>query len=290
MTTKVALIGIGLMGLPMARRLLTGDIELSVWNRTHAKTHSLAKSGVSIADTPSEAIAGKSIVISMLSDGQVVDELVSSLIDQGAIERDLLWIDMSSTGVDEAQKLANKLSSVGAEFIDAPVSGGVKGAEAGALAIMAGATPASFERAKPVLYLMGRAVRVGEPGAGQVAKLANQSMVAAYIAAVSEATLLCETYGVDTQSFRDALRGGFADSAVLQSHGQRMADREFTPGAKVSTQLKDMNNVRSAANAKGLHLPLAENLQQRYEKLASDQSRTELDHSALFLGLLDINQ
>lgn len=289
MTTKIALIGIGLMGLPMARRLLTGDIELSVWNRTRAKTDQLAQSGAEVADTPSQAIAGKTIVISMLSDGQAVDDLVSGLLDQGAIERDLLWIDMSSTGVDEARKLAAKLSSAGAQFIDAPVSGGVKGAEAGALAIMAGASLASFERAKPVFYLMGRAVRVGEPGAGQVAKLANQSMVAAYIAAVSEATLLCEAYGVDTQSFRDALRGGFADSTVLQSHGQRMADREFTPGAKVSTQLKDMNNVRSAAEAKGLRLPLAENLQQRYEKLASDPSRAELDHSALFLDLLDVN-
>lgn len=289
MTTKIALIGIGLMGLPMARRLLTGDIELSVWNRTRAKTDQLAQSGAEVADTPSKAIAGKTIVISMLSDGQAVDDLVSGLLDQGAIERDLLWIDMSSTGVDEARKLAAKLSSAGAQFIDAPVSGGVKGAEAGALAIMAGASLASFERAKPVFYLMGRAVRVGEPGAGQVAKLANQSMVAAYIAAVSEATLLCEAYGVDTQSFRDALRGGFADSTVLQSHGQRMADREFTPGAKVSTQLKDMNNVRSAAEAKGLRLPLAENLQQRYEKLASDPSRAELDHSALFLDLLDVN-
>lgn len=289
MTTKIALLGIGLMGLPMARRLLTGDIELSVWNRSRAKTDVLAQSGADIADTPSEAIAGKAIVISMLSDGQAVDELVSSLLRQGAIERGLLWIDMSSTGVEEAQKLAVKLSSVGAEFIDAPVSGGVKGAEAGALAIMAGASLASFERAKPVFYLMGRAVRVGEPGAGQVAKLANQSMVAAYIAAVSEATLLCETYGVDTQSFRDALRGGFADSTVLQSHGERMAYREFTPGAKVSTQLKDMNNVLSAAGAKGLRLPLAENLQHRYEKLARDPSRVELDHSALFLDLLDLN-
>lgn len=284
---KVSFIGIGLMGLPMAKRLLEGGLELMVWNRTQDKCIPLKESGALIAEELNR-VADSEIIITMLADGQVVEEVVTQLLPSLTPEH--LVIDMSSTSQKEVISVAQKIESTGARFIDAPVSGGVKGAEEGTLAIMAGSRDTqSFEEASQVFSLMGRAIRVGDVGSGQLSKLANQAIVGGTIAIVAEAVLLLEQAGVDPEAFRRALSGGFADSTILQLHGKRMSERSFEPGGKVTTQLKDEKNILEAAQSFNLELPVTQAIFERYQDLSKNMGKGDLDHSALFLQLLKIN-
>jgi 2-hydroxy-3-oxopropionate reductase len=284
---KVSFIGIGLMGLPMAKRLLEGGLELMVWNRTQDKCIPLKESGALIAEELNR-VADSEIIITMLADGQVVEEVVTQLLPSLTPEH--LVIDMSSTSQKEVISVAQKIESTGARFIDAPVSGGVKGAEEGTLAIMAGSRDTqSFEEASQVFSLMGRATRVGDVGSGQLSKLANQAIVGGTIAIVAEAVLLLEQAGVDPEAFRRALSGGFADSTILQLHGKRMSERSFEPGGKVTTQLKDEKNILEAAQSFNLELPVTQAIFERYQDLSKNMGKGDLDHSALFLQLLKIN-
>ena len=284
---KVSFIGIGLMGLPMAKRLLEGGLELMVWNRTQDKCIPLKESGALIAEELNR-VADSEIIITMLADGQVVEEVVTQLLPSLTPEH--LVIDMSSTSQEEVISVAQKIESTGARFIDAPVSGGVKGAEEGTLAIMAGSRDTqSFEEASQVFSLMGRATRVGDVGSGQLSKLANQAIVGGTIAIVAEAVLLLEQAGVDPEAFRRALSGGFADSTILQLHGKRMSERSFEPGGKVTTQLKDEKNILEAAQSFNLELPVTQAIFERYQDLSKNMGKGDLDHSALFLQLLKIN-
>ena len=284
---KVSFIGIGLMGLPMAKRLLEGGMELMVWNRTQDKCIPLKESGGLIAEELN-TVADSEIIITMLADGQVVEEVVTQLLPSLTAEH--LVIDMSSTSQEEVIRVAQKIESTGARFIDAPVSGGVKGAEEGTLAIMAGSRDTqSFEEASQVFSLMGRATRVGDVGSGQLSKLANQAIVGGTIAIVAEAVLLLEQAGVDPEAFRRALSGGFADSTILQLHGKRMSERTFEPGGKVTTQLKDEKNILEAAQSFNLELPVTQAIFERYQDLSKNMGKGDLDHSALFLQLLKIN-
>jgi len=284
---KVSFIGIGLMGLPMAKRLLEGGLELMVWNRTQDKCIPLKESGALIAEELN-TVADSEIIITMLADGQVVEEVVTQLLPSLTPEH--LVIDMSSTSQKEVISVAQKIESTGARFIDAPVSGGVKGAEEGTLAIMAGSRDTqSFEEASQVFSLMGRAIRVGDVGSGQLSKLANQAIVGGTIAIVAEAVLLLEQAGVDPEAFRRALSGGFADSTILQLHGKRMIERSFEPGGKVTTQLKDEKNILDAAQSFNLELPVTQAIFERYQDLSKNMGKGDLDHSALFLQLLKIN-
>lgn len=284
---KVSFIGIGLMGLPMAKRLLEGSLELMVWNRTQDKCIPLKESGALIAEELN-TVADSEIIITMLADGQVVEEVVTQLLPSLTAEH--LVIDMSSTSQEEVIRVAQKIESTGARFIDAPVSGGVKGAEEGTLAIMAGSRDTqSFEEASQVFLLMGRATRVGDVGSGQLSKLANQAIVGGTIAIVAEAVLLLEQAGVDPEAFRRALSGGFADSTILQLHGKRMSERSFEPGGKVTTQLKDEKNILDAAQSFNLELPVTQAIFERYQDLSKNMGKGDLDHSALFLQLLKIN-
>ena len=284
---KVSFIGIGLMGLPMAKRLLEGSLELMVWNRTQDKCIPLKESGALIAEELN-TVADSEIIITMLADGQVVEEVVTQLLPSLTAEH--LVIDMSSTSQEEVIRVAQKIESTGARFIDAPVSGGVKGAEEGTLAIMAGSRDTqSFEEASQVFSLMGRATRVGDVGSGQLSKLANQAIVGGTIAIVAEAVLLLEQAGVDPEAFRRALSGGFADSTILQLHGKRMSERSFEPGGKVTTQLKDEKNILDAAQSFNLELPVTQAIFERYQDLSKNMGKGDLDHSALFLQLLKIN-
>ena len=284
---KVSFIGIGLMGLPMAKRLLEGGLELMVWNRTQDKCIPLKESGALIAEELN-TVADSEIIITMLADGQVVEEVVTQLLPSLTAEH--LVIDMSSTSQEEVIRVAQKIESTGARFIDAPVSGGVKGAEEGTLAIMAGSRDTqSFEEASQVFSLMGRATRVGDVGSGQLSKLANQAIVGGTIAIVAEAVLLLEQAGVDPEAFRRALSGGFADSTILQLHGKRMSERSFEPGGKVTTQLKDEKNILEAAQSFNLELPVTQAIFERYQDLSKNMGKGDLDHSALFLQLLKIN-
>jgi len=285
--TKVSMLGIGLMGLPMAKRLLSSGVELIVWNRTQDKCLPLKETGAVIAESLIDVLESD-IIITMLADGQVVEEVLTELLPK--LSKHHLVIDMSSTSQNEVTRIAEKVESTGARFVDAPVSGGVKGAEEGTLAIMAGSRNHQiFEEADSVLSSMGRATRVGGVGAGQLSKLANQAIVGGTIAIVSEAVLLLERAGVDPDAFRRALSGGFADSTILQLHGKRMSERTFEPGGKVSTQLKDERNILEAAQAYDLKLPITQAIYDRYRDLSEEMGKGDLDHSALFLQLLKVN-
>lgn len=283
---RVALLGTGLMGAPMARNIAAADYPLTVWNRTKSKALDL---GASISDTPQEAVAEADIVITMLTDGTAVLDL---LLEQGvaaAMKKGATLIDMSSIKPTEGRALGEALDALNISYLDAPVSGGTKGAVEGNLAIMVGGEAAVLEAAQPVMKTMGRAVLVGPRSAGYLAKLANQAIVAATIGAVSEAVLLLERGGADIAAVRDALKGGFADSTILQLHGNRMATREFTPGGHSWVQLKDLRNIGEEAGALGLNLPLLESVTERFDHLVTDMGHAELDHSALFLELLSRN-
>ena len=184
---------------------------------------------------------------------------------------------------------ADRLAQVGALFVDAPVSGGTRGAETASLAIMAGGSKEAVARVIPALSVLGRPVHVGPTGAGQMCKLANQAIVGVTIGVVAEAQLFLEAGGVDTHAMRQALKGGFADSTILQQHGQRMAKRDFAPGALSTLQRKDMLNVLDQAQAQGLHLPLVQAVADRYARYIDQLDGGNRDHAGLFEELLDLN-
>ena len=281
----LAFLGIGLMGRPMATRLLQAGFPLRAWNRTASKVEPLLELGAQPFADAREAVSGADIVISMLDAGPVVGEVIESALP--ALKDKALWIDMSSTRQDEALAFATRLAERHCRFIDAPVSGGVLGAEAGSLAIMAGATEADFLEAKPVLRVLGSPVRVGPVGSGQVAKLCNQLIVGATINVVAEALLLAQAAGADPAAVREAIRGGFAGSRILEVHGQRMLERNFMPGGQVKTQLKDQRNILAAAAAAGVTLPVTDLVTRQYERIETELPAA--DHSAAQIALEKMN-
>ena len=289
MTTSIALLGTGLMGLPMARRLLGAGHRLTVWNRDGSKAAPLASEGARVAGSAADAVNGATHIITMLTDGNVVAHVLFETGVAEAISPGATVIDMSSIQPSQARAHAERLSRLGVSHLDAPVSGGTGGAEAGTLAIMAGGDSEVFDNAVELLGAMGRAIRVGPSGAGQLAKLANQAIVGIAIGAVAEATLLVSEGGGDLEAFRAALAGGFADSTILQVHGQRMQANDFAPRGRVSVQIKDLDNVLIEARALGIRLPLVEAVRDRFVRLMNELDGGNLDHSALFVELLDLN-
>ena len=281
----VAFLGIGLMGRPMAARLAQAGVNLRAWNRTAAKAQVLTESGATACASIDEAVAGAAIVISMLEAGPVVGAAIEAALP--VMAPDTLWIDMSSTRHDEALAFHARLTGQGMRFLDAPVSGGVPGAEAGTLAIMAGGSLHDFNAAAPVFGVLGTAQLVGPAGSGQVAKLCNQLIVGATINIVAEALLLAQAAGADPAAVREAIRGGFAGSRILELHGQRMLERNFVPGGQVKSQLKDMRNVLAAAGEAGLVLPLTAAAARSYESIEGDLGGA--DHAAALLALERIN-
>eukprot|EP01030_Chromulinospumella_sphaerica_P006003 gene6003-5873_t len=269
----------------MVRRLLAAGHVVTVWNRTAAKALPLAEVGATVAPDLASAVRGAGIVISMLEAGPVVGAVLQDALP--ALAPQALWIDMSSTRQDEAQAFHALLTAQGRRFIDAPVSGGVGGAAAGTLAIMAGGAQADFDEAVPVLQAMGRPTLVGPAGSGQVAKLCNQLIVGATINVVAEALLLAQAAGADPAAMRAAIRGGFAESKILDVHGQRMLERNFVAGGQVKTQLKDQQNILAAAQAAGLQLPITQLVTERYQSLV--QTVPQADHAAGLLGLEALN-
>jgi len=282
---KVAFLGTGLMGLPMATRLLNAGYSLSVWNRSAAKAEPLVALGAELAHAPSGAVASADIVITMLESGPVVADVIERALP--GLRPGSLVIDMSSTKQAEAQQLHARLAQRSIHFLDAPVSGGVVGAELGDLAIMVGGSHADYQRAEDLLAVLGRALLVGPAGCGQLAKLCNQLIVGGSINIVAEALLLAQAGGADPSAVRAAIRGGFAESRVLEVHGQRMLDRNFLPGGQVKTQAKDMDNILAAAAAAGLTLPVTELVAQRYHSILP--AIPHADHSAALIGLERIN-
>ena len=282
---RIAFIGTGLMGAPMAARLTRAAYPLRVWNRTAAKALALTETGAVAVSELAAAISDHDwqadVLITMLESGTVVRDVIMQILP--LLKAGATVIDMSSTRQDEAREMAKLLKNAQINWIDAPVSGGVIGAEAGTLAIMAGGEHDIFLQHESLLAHMGRPLHVGPAGAGQLAKLCNQLIVGATIEIVAEALLLAEAGGADPSAVRDALRGGFAESRILEVHGRRMLDRSFLPGGQVKTQLKDMNNILTAAQDAGLSLPVAAMVQQRFAKLA--ETNPTADHSAALLGL-----
>ncbi len=281
---KLAVLGIGAMGLPMARRLIAAGHEVHAWNRSAAKAAPLAAEGATAHDSAAAAARAGDIVISLLENGPVV---ASVLFEQGAaaaMRAGTLFVDMASIKPAEARDHAARLALLGVQQLDAPVSGGTVGAEAGTLAIMAGGSAADFERAQPVFAALGRATHVGPAGSGQLAKLANQMIVGITIGAVAEALLLCEKGGADPAKVRQAIGGGFAESRILQLHGERMVTRDFAPRGRMTVQLKDMRNALDTAQAMGFDAPITAALERLYAE-GIEHGDGELDHSGLFVEL-----
>ena len=286
---KIAFLGTGLMGSHMARNLLKEGFTVTAWNRTLAKAQALEADGARVPQTAEQAVADADIVITMLSDGPTVHDLLFTQDLASHMRAGACLIDMSSIKPKEARQHAQMMKERGLKHLDAPVSGGTKGAEAGSLAIMAGGDEAVYKQAVPVLSAMGRPVRVGPDGAGQLSKLANQTIVAVTIGVVAEAMLLAEKGGADPAAIRDALKGGFADSVILQQHGERMTTGNFVPGGLSRMQLKDINNALEESGQHDLVLPLTQQIQERYTSLVEEMDGADTDHSALYLELLKQN-
>ena len=283
--TTLAFLGIGLMGKPMAQRLARAGVAVRAWNRTPAKAEALRAAGAVPHAQLAQAVRGADIVISMLEAGPVVGQVLDKALSR--LAPGALWIDMSSTRQDEALTFAARLAGRGCGFVDAPVSGGVAGAEQGTLAIMAGGSAEDVARAEPLLRVLGSVTRVGGVGSGQVAKLCNQLIVGATLNVVAEALLLAEAAGADPAAVRAAIRGGFAGSRILELHGQRMLERNFIPGGQVKTQLKDQRNILAAAQAAGVRLPLTEAATRQYESI--EATLPAADHAAALIALEQMN-
>lgn len=279
---RVTLLGTGLMGSPVGQRLLEAGFELTVWNRTPEKTWMLAQAGARVVQDCCEAVRGAEVVLSLLADGPAVTQVLNRVLDD--LLPTALWLDMSSIPPATARDHARRLTERGIAALDAPVSGGVVGAQQGTLAIMVGGEAEAFERAASLFAALGRATHVGACGAGALAKLANQMIVGGTIGLVAEALRLAQAGGADLAAVRQALRGGFAESRILELHGERMITGNFTPGAHCRTQLKDLDSALDEAQDLGLALPLTRQAGQLYRDFVA-QGGGELDHSALWLAL-----
>ncbi|MBI0538213.1 NAD(P)-dependent oxidoreductase [Roseomonas sp. KE2513] len=281
---RIAFLGLGLMGAPMVGNLLAAGHALTVWNRSPDKAAALVQAGAAAAASPAEAVTGAELVITMLENGQVVEAVLFGSGADATIPPGAVVADMSSIRPAEAQDHALRLTARGVHHLDAPVSGGTTGAAAGTLAIMVGGEAEAFARAEPALRALGRPVLVGPSGAGQLAKLANQVIVGATIGAVAEAFLIAQRGGADPARLREALRGGFAESRILELHASRMIERDFTTRGRCVTHLKDLDNTLDAAERLGLGAtPYTAVTAELYRNLIATAG--DPDHSALLLEL-----
>lgn len=258
---RIGFIGIGLMGLPLCQRLLNAGFPLTVWNRNPDKCRPLCAQGARQADSPARLAAETDVMLVCVSDSAAVQQVVSG--PEGllsALGNDQVVIDLSSIDPDVTRDLARQLHEQGAHWIDAPVSGGVVGAEAGTLVIMAGGDAEIVDRVRPILApLSQRVTHMGPSGAGQVTKICNQLIVAANAVLIAEAVALAEKAGVDASKLAPALAGGFADSKPFQLLVPRMSTRQFTPVQwKVQTLLKDLDMGNALAERTASPSPLAQ--------------------------------
>lgn len=277
---QIAVLGMGLMGRPMARTLLSKGFEAVGWNRSVLDAELVE--GIPRVGSLEEA-ARAEVLLLMLSDSGAVNAVLEQL--EPYLQPGQTVLDMGSSDPEHSKRHAQRLKPKNIGWVDAPVSGGPEGASSATLAIMAGGDPSDYERVKPVLQALGRPTYVGEAGAGHTVKVINQLMVGLYIEAVAEAIALAERQGIDPRKIQEALQGGFADSKVLQIHGSRMIERKFVPGARVKTQLKDLRLAQGLAKKVGLELPHLESALGFYAELEA-AGEGDLDHSALFKRLL----
>ena len=283
MSKNIAFIGLGIMGLPMAKNLVNAGFKVTGYNRSAAKAEELAAAGGTAAKTIAEAVKDADVVITMVPDSPDVEAVVTG--EDGVFanaKSGALWIDNSSIRPDVAVRLSDAAREAGLRPLDAPVSGGEQGAIDGVLSIMVGGEPADFSEAKDVLEAVGKTiVLVGPSGSGQTVKAANQLIVASNIQALSEAVVFLEAYGVDTDSALQVLGGGLAGSKVLDQKGQKMLDRDFAPGFRLALHNTDLGIVTAAARQAGITVPLGAAVAQLVTSLVA-RGDGGLDHSGLF--------
>jgi 2-hydroxy-3-oxopropionate reductase len=278
----IGFIGLGIMGKPMARNLMKAGYSLVVHNRSRAAVEELAKEGAQTAVSPSEIAQRAEIILTMLPDSPDVEAVYTGEKGLFASARSgMLLIDMSSISPIVSRKLAREAQTRGASMLDAPVSGGEAGAIAATLSIMIGGEASAVERALPLFHALGKnIVHVGDAGAGQVTKAANQMVVGATIAIVGEALVLAAKAGVDPAKVRQALLGGFAQSKVLDAHGQKMLERNFKPGFRIRLHEKDMKIALAAGSEYGVPLMITGQVCQMMTAMKG-MGNGDLDHSGL---------
>ena len=256
--TTISVIGLGIMGLPMAKNLVAAGHQVTGYNRSRGKVDAFVEAGGSGADSVRDAVREAEVVLTMLPDSPDVEAVVGG--EDGVFAnapKGALWIDASTIRPDVAVALADRAREAGLRPLDAPVSGGEAGAVSGALSIMVGGEEAAVDAAREVFEGVGKTiVHVGPSGSGQTVKAANQLIVAANIQALSEAVVFLEAYGVDTTAALEVLGGGLAGSKVLDQKGQKMLDRDFQPGFRLELHHKDMGIVTAAAREGGATTPL----------------------------------
>lgn len=267
----------------MAANLISAGFDLVLWNRTHSKMDCF-KTKAEIAETPSSAVEQANVVITMLENGDVVENV---LIQQGvlnACQKETTVIDMSSIPPATAKAHAAYCASKGLRYLDAPVSGGTVGASQATLAIMVGGEDSTYRQVSTIFKALGHSTHMGPVGTGQITKMANQAIVGITIGAIAEAMLLAAKGGANPEAVRKALNGGFASSRILELHGQRMIDRNFIPGATSRVQLKDLKTILDEAEKEGLTLPLSKQVFEEYSDLVA-AGYEQVDHSGLLLEL-----
>lgn len=289
----IGFLGTGIMGFQMARNLCEAGYRLSAWNRTRDKAAGLEAKGALIAESPQQAAEGADVVIVMLSDGPTCDQVLFHGDSKSAAVLDCMsagstLIVMSSIPMETAQEHAKAAQTRNIKYLDAPVSGGEKGATEGRLVVMVGGELSTYEECKSIFQVLGRPTHVGPSGCGQLAKLANQLIVANTINTVAEALILARAGGADPAAVRSALLGGFADSEILKQHGERMSQGDWQPGAPAKHQLKDCQTALALAKKLNLDLPLSSLALEMFTAMI-DQGNGELDHSAVYLEVLRRN-
>jgi 2-hydroxy-3-oxopropionate reductase len=286
---RIGLIGVGIMGRPMGHNLLRAGYPLTVHDLSPAGVDDLVSAGAVASGTPRDVARAVDVLITMLPDSPQVREVY--LGSNGAFEAlrsGWLAIDMSSIDPAVSRELARQAADAGAEMLDAPVSGGDKGAIAGTLSIMVGGTDEAFERALPILSTMGKTiVHVGPAGSGQVVKVCNQVVVAVVIEAVAEALVLGAKAGVDPNLIADVLQGGLAATRVLEMRRENMIKGDFNPGFRVRLHLKDLKNAQELARASGVALPAASVVEQLMRSMMAG-GRGDYDHSGLITVIQDL--
>ncbi|MDC3383518.1 NAD(P)-dependent oxidoreductase [Candidatus Pelagibacter ubique] len=286
---SIAFIGIGLMGFPMAKNLLKSGYNLKAYNRSQDKADRLKEFGAEISASIKDVVKNSDIIITMLTDDNAVEKVMGSDEFISNINEGATVIDMSSVNPVLTIKYSKKLKEKKIDYLDAPVSGGTIGAEEATLAIMVGGDEETFKNCYELLKKMGNPTLVGPVSSGQISKLANQIIVGVTIGAVAEAVTLCEKSGTNPNKMIEALSGGWADSKILQTHGKRMIDKDFTPKGKTTTQLKDMTNIINAGKAAETHLPISSLIKEMYKDLVAD-GHGNTDHSSLYNAIEKINK
>ena len=286
---NIGFIGIGLMGFPMAKNLLKSGYNIKAYNRSQDKADRLKEFGAEISTSIKDVVTNSDVVIAMLTDDAAVDKVMGSDEFISNIKESATVIDMSSVNPVITKKYAEILKEMNINYLDAPVSGGTIGAEEASLAIMVGGDEKIFQECYDLLKILGNPTLVGPVTSGQISKLANQIIVGVTIGAVAEAITLCEKSGTNPSKMIEALSGGWADSKILQTHGKRMIDKDFSPKGKTTTQLKDMTNIINAGKAAETHLPISSLIKEMYKDLVAD-GHGNTDHSSLYNAIEKINK